>query len=140
MYGTGDITKDLYAYEEINTVYEEAGYVVHKLWPRFGTIKMSHYYNISGSTKVGCFMTFINRVFIRCRVVSFSFSFLSGVFCYDVFHLIDHSFCFFSLPSFTVTTRHHVQLISSKITKMEALLKLKESIEVLLAIHGIKED
>ena len=78
--------------------------------------------------------------FIRFRVVSSSISFLSGVFCYDVLHLIDHSFCFFSLPSFTVTTRHHVQLISSKITKMEALLKLKESIEVLLAIHGIKED
>ena len=83
MYGTGNITNDLYAYEEINTVYEEAGYVVHKLWPRFGTIKTSHYYNFSGSTKVGWLYRYDVYFFL------FSLSYSCLVYCYFVIiHLI----------------------------------------------------
>jgi hypothetical protein len=51
MFGTGNLSSDIYAYEELNTLFEEKGYVVHKLWPRFGTIKMSRYFNFSGTTR-----------------------------------------------------------------------------------------
>jgi hypothetical protein len=49
VFGTGNVSKEIYVYDDINTDNEK--YVVHKLWPRFGTIKSTNYFNYSGSTR-----------------------------------------------------------------------------------------
>jgi hypothetical protein len=49
VFGTGDIAKDIERWEEINT--DNNRYVVHKIWPRYGTIKGTRYFNYSGSTR-----------------------------------------------------------------------------------------
>ena len=49
MFGTGDINREIDHYDEINT--DNNKYLVHKLWPRYGTIVKGRYFNESGSTK-----------------------------------------------------------------------------------------
>lgn len=49
MFGSGDIDKEIDRFDLINTDNEK--YVVHKLWPRQSTIKLTRYYNVSGSTR-----------------------------------------------------------------------------------------
>ena len=121
MYGTGNITKDLYAYEEINTVYEEAGYVVHKLWPRFGTIKTSHYYNFSGSTKVGCIAyCYCMYVFlyVLCHFSPPCLLFLSIVLFFVVILLIYHYSCMYlPLLSFQLQRDTMYNLSAPKLPK-----------------------
>lgn len=51
MFGSGNLTAEIDHFDEINTDNER--YVVHKAWPRYGTISASNaYFNFSGSTKV----------------------------------------------------------------------------------------
>jgi hypothetical protein len=50
MFGTGDVSREIDHYDTINTDNEK--YLVHKLWPRYGTISKGLYFNVSGSTKL----------------------------------------------------------------------------------------
>jgi hypothetical protein len=49
MFGSGDVSAEIDHYDEINTDNEQ--YVVHKLWPRAGTIPKGRYFHPNGSTK-----------------------------------------------------------------------------------------
>ena len=49
VYGGANISQEILVYEEINTDNEK--YLVHKLWPRFGTVKECRYFNYSGTTR-----------------------------------------------------------------------------------------
>ena len=50
MFGSGKVAEEIEHYDVINTDNEK--YLVHKLWPRFGTVgKGAPYFNESGSTK-----------------------------------------------------------------------------------------
>jgi hypothetical protein len=49
MFSHGDIDRDIERYDVINTDNEK--YLVHKLWPRQGTVEKTAYFNMSGSTR-----------------------------------------------------------------------------------------
>jgi uncharacterized protein YchJ len=49
MFGTGNVSQEIDHYDEINT--DNNKYLVHKLWPRYGTISKAKYFNEAGSTK-----------------------------------------------------------------------------------------
>lgn len=49
MFGTGNVAQEIDHYDLINTDNEK--YLVHKLWPRYGTISKGLYFNASGSTR-----------------------------------------------------------------------------------------
>ncbi len=49
MYGTGDLDRDIDRYDLINT--DNGKFVVHKLWPRQGTVLKTQYFNVTGSTR-----------------------------------------------------------------------------------------
>lgn len=50
MFGSGNLSKEILHFDIINTDNEK--YVVHKQWPRWGTIPKANYYNITGCTKL----------------------------------------------------------------------------------------
>jgi len=49
MFGEGNIAKEIDHYDLINT--DNGKYVVHKLWPRQGTVTKGRYFNAEGSTR-----------------------------------------------------------------------------------------
>lgn len=49
MFGTGNVDQEIMHYDEVNT--DNGKYVVHKEWPRWGTIPLVSYYNVNGSTR-----------------------------------------------------------------------------------------
>eukprot|EP01039_Chlorochromonas_danica_P010022 gene10022-11083_t len=49
MFGSGDLSKEIIHYDKINT--DNGKFVVHKEWPRWGTIPLVNYYNVNGSSR-----------------------------------------------------------------------------------------
>ncbi len=49
MFSDTNLSVDIDHYDEINT--ENNRYVIHKLWPRFGTISRGSYFNWAGSNR-----------------------------------------------------------------------------------------
>lgn len=49
MYGSGDLNKEIMHYDLVNT--DNGKYVVHKEWPRWGTIPLVLYFQPNGTTK-----------------------------------------------------------------------------------------
>jgi hypothetical protein len=50
-FGSGNLEREIFHYDLVNTDNEK--YVVHKQWPRWGTIPKTNYYNpVNGSTKL----------------------------------------------------------------------------------------
>jgi len=49
VYGNGYLTQEICHYDEINT--DNGKYVVHKEWPRWGTIPKVNYFSFNGTTK-----------------------------------------------------------------------------------------
>ena len=49
MLGSGNVSKDIDVFDMIDT--DNGKYVVHKLWPRYGTVPKAFYFNPIGSTR-----------------------------------------------------------------------------------------
>lgn len=62
MFGSGDVSAEIDHYDEINTDNEQ--YVVHKLWPRAGTIPKGRYFHPNGSTYPYIYLAIYSYIYL----------------------------------------------------------------------------